>query len=173
MKVFIISLIIFFVSCDSTNRFAIDITKMKFKRQQGIDAGTVMEGHRLFEGEIESKPATKKLHKKEVSKKITDKNGSKSFFSNMFNFGNDEVQKVIKECEEIIDEDTKIFSNQQNAIETLSNKNKKMEKYIDSLQNELLISKRATNRYRAESRRLNSQNENLDNLIDLLSREIQ
>ena len=173
MKVFIISLIIFFVSCDSTNRFAIDITKMKFKRQQGIDAGTVMKGHRLFEGEIEEKSATKKIYKKKASKKIIDNSSSKSFFSTMFNFGQDEVQKVIKECEEIIDEDAKIFSNQQNAIETLSNENKKMEQFIDSLQNQLLISKRISNRYRAESRRLNSQNESLDNLIDLLSKEIQ
>ena len=175
MNVFTFTLIILFLSCESGEKFSIDITKMRFRRQQGIDAGTVMKGHKLFEGETVNKKTDNSNSSRVPSKKtiVKDNDNSKGFFSALFKSGQEKVDKVIKECEEIIDEDTKIFSSQQNTIKALSLKNEKMEKYIDSLQNELLISKRASSRYRSESRRLIRQNESLDNLIDLLSREIQ
>ena len=174
MKVFIYTLIFLLVSCGSEDKFSIDITKMRFRRQQGIDAGQVMSGHRLFEGEIKKKKAPKKKKPiRQKSKSLVKENESKGFFSSLFNPGQEKVDKVMKECEEMIDEDTKIFSSQQNVIELLSSKNKSMERYIDSLQNALLSSKRTANRFRSESRKLNRQNENLGNLIDLLAREIQ
>lgn len=175
MNVITFTLIMLFLSCESGNKFSIDITKMRFRRQQGIDAGTVMKGHRLFEEENINKKADRPNPSRETSKKsiIKDNKNPEGFFYTLFNSGQEKVDKVIKECEEIIDEDTKIFSSQQYTIKALSLKNEKMEKYIDSLQNELLISKRASSRYRSESRRLNRQNESLDDLIDLLSREIQ
>ena len=43
-----------------------------------------------------------------------------------------------------------IFSSQQNIIEILNSRNERMEKYIDSLQSELLISKRVASDFTYE-----------------------
>ena len=173
----ILSLILFYM-CSDESAESFDVSKVKFKRQEGYNASEILNSQKIIEFG-NSKQDQRLADSGKVDVVEYGNSTDISYQSNQIesisqNSGNEfENYVVIGTCEDMINgQEDQIFKSRE-RINLLIDDNADLKNRVDQLEKRLNTVINQRNRQARQIRSLESQKNNLDGLVEILKDEIK